>query len=148
MIRKFIFTICLILLFSSNVHAGSGSLYSSQYSYDQGTIIAAVEIEDSGIYNLIVSAKFLRRPQDKKLFKSDEYESLIDRLSVEWRGVALQKILNKGTIKISDLASLRNDIETDLDKLIVELKNKLLTEEKAEVVYAITSFYLLEPKEN
>jgi len=114
-------------------------------SRDQGTIIGAVEIEGKGIYNLVISANFLRRPQDKKIFKSDEYERLIDRLSVEWRGVALQRILETKALKITDLASLKKAIESDIEKLKSDLKNKLLPDQNAEVVCSISNFFLLEP---
>ena len=145
MVRKSILVVAVIFLLSSNALAGLGSLYSSQYSHEQGTVIGAVEIEGKGIYNLIVSAYFLRRPQDKKVFKSDAYEKFIDRLMVEWRGVALQKVLEAKTLKISDLASLKKVIETDLEKLATELKNKLLPGQDVEVVYSISNFFLLEP---
>ncbi len=144
MIRKTIVLVFLMLLFSSNTFAG---LYSSGYSREQGTLVAAVEIEGKGIFNLIISVHFLRKPQDKKVFSSNAYEHLIDRLMVEWRKVALEKVLSANVLKVTDLAALKNSIETEIEKLASQLKNKLLPEQNVEVVFSISDFYLLEPKD-
>ena len=102
MLRSIKIAIILIILFSSNADAGLGSsLYSSRYGRETGTVVAAVQIKDKGLYNLVISAQFLRRPQDTKVFKSDEYNQLIDRLMVEWHGVALQKVLKSNELTIS-----------------------------------------------
>ena len=143
MIRKASLVLSIIILMSLN--ASAGSLYSSQYSRDQGTIVGAVEIEGKGIYNLVISVNFLRRPQDMKIFKSKEYDRLIDRLSVEWRGVALQRVLETEKMKITDLAPLKKAIESDIDKLKTDLRNRLLHDQNAEIVFSLSDFFLLEP---
>lgn len=134
----------LLLILPSASNAG---FYSSQYSRETGTIVASVQIKDKGIYNLIVSAKFLRRPQDKKIYKTDEYERFLDRLEVEWRGVALQKILESKELSVTELVNLKNSIQEEIVKLIERLKEKLVPDQNVEVVFSLSDFFLLEPRE-
>ncbi len=90
--------ICIFLL-ASNALAG---LYSYQHRSDSGTVVVATTIKEKGIYNLIISAQFLRKPNDQKVFKSDAYSKLIDRLLVEWRGIAIQKVLEAKELTVYD----------------------------------------------
>ena len=99
------------MLITSNSYAG---FYSSSYSRESGSIVAAVQIKDEGIYNLIISANFLRKPQDKKIYKSDAYEKLMDMLQVEWRGIAFQKALESKELKISGPIHLKNNIHSEI----------------------------------
>jgi len=144
MIRTFLIGLILLFVLPSNSIAG---FYSSQYSREAGTIVASVQIKDKGIYNLIISAKFLRRPQDKKIYKSDEYERFLDRLEVEWRGIALQKVLESKELSVSDLNDLKNSIQKEIVKLIEQLKEKLVPDQNVEVVFSLSDFFLLEPRE-
>jgi hypothetical protein len=89
----------------------------------------------------------LRKPHDKKIYKSDGYEDLMDRLLVEWRGIALQKILESKEIEVTDLKNLKTDIETEVKKLADRLKNKLLPRQEVEIVFSVSDFFLLEPKD-
>ena len=74
----------------------------------------------------MVTVQFLRKPQDSKIYKSDEYEKLVDRLLIESRGIALQKILERKELALSDFSELKKGIETDISKLTTELKKKFL----------------------
>lgn len=147
MVRSLNIAYISILLFASNAFAAFDSgFYPGRYANGESSVIAAVEIKDKGIFNLFVSIQFLRKPEDRKIYKSDEYEQLVDRLLIESRGIALQKILETKELKLSDLAALRNSIETGVRKRIAELKNKHLPGNDVEVVFALTNFFLLEPK--
>lgn len=139
-----ILTIVSLIFFlcAGNGYAG---LYSSGYNREGGTVIAAVQIKEKGIYNLIVNIQFLHRPQKGKIYSSDEYEKLIDRLLVESRGIALHKILENTELALGDLLELKNAIETGIEKLATQLKKKLLPDQDVEVVFAISDIYLLEP---
>ncbi len=148
MFRTSTIVLILIVLFASNALAGLGSdIYSSRYSRDTGTVVAAVEIKNKGIFNLIISAQFLRKHQDKKIYKSDEYEQLLDRLQVEWRGIALQKVLESKELSLADFAGLKNTIEKEIKNLADQLKKKILPGQEVEVVFSISDFFLLEPND-
>ncbi|WP_027362865.1 hypothetical protein [Desulfospira joergensenii] len=142
--KKFFIALILPLFLSSSSFAG---IYSSSYSQDNSSIIASVELEEMGIVNLIVSIAFLSKPQDSKIYKSDEYNKLLQRLQLEWKGVALQKILESKRLRRSDLVILKNRIHTEIEILIEQLTKKLIPGQDAEVVFAISNFYLLEPRE-
>ncbi len=142
MIRKFIISSILLILCSSSAAAG---FYSSGYSREAGTVVAAVQIKEKGIYNLVVTIQFLRKPQDSKIYKSDEYEKLVDRLLVESRGIALQRILEQTELALSDFSELKKNIETDIGNLAAHLKKKFLPDQNSEVVFSISDFFLLEP---
>jgi hypothetical protein len=88
---------------------------------------------------------FLRKPQDSKIYKSDEYDKFVDRLLIESRGIALKKILDRKELAVSDFHDLEKDIETDIGKLASQLKKNLLPNQNIEVVFSISDFYLLEP---
>jgi hypothetical protein len=148
MVRNFSIALVLIVLFATSALAEIGKgIYSSRLSRETGSVIAAVEIKEKGIYNLIISAQFLRKPQDKKIYKSDEYEHLMDRLMVEWQGIALQKVLESKELTINDFSRLKSSIETDIRKLVETLKTKILPGQDVEVVFSLSDFFLLEPKD-
>jgi hypothetical protein len=132
----------LLLLISSTAQA---SFYSSTYN-SANTAIAAVEIEGKGLYNLVVSVQFLRKPYDKGEYTSDEYEELINRLSVEWRGVALKRVLSANRYKITDLSALRASLESAMESLISEAKKKHGVKQGMDVVYSIVDIYLIDPR--
>ena len=142
MVRKLIVAFVLLILCSSTAVAG---FYSSGYSREAGTVIAAVQIKDKGIYNLVVTLQFLRKPQKSKIYKSDAYEKLIDNLLIRSRGIALQKILDRKELVLNDFAGLKKGIETDIGKLATELKTKILPDQDIEVVFSVSDFFLLEP---
>jgi hypothetical protein len=144
MLRAFVVIATLFLLTTSNSFAG----FSSYNSYDtSGSIVASVEIENKGIYNLITSIQFLRKPQDRKIFGTDEYEYLINQLSVEARGVILQEILQAKTIKVTDFAALKSSIENEIRNLIANTKKKHGVSAGTEVIFSLGNFYLLETKD-
>ena len=142
MVGKLIIVSILLALCSSNAAA---SFYSSGYSREAGTVIAAVQLKEKGIYNLVVTVQFLRKPQNSKIYKSDEYEKLVDRLLVESRGIALQRILERKELSLSDFSELKKSQETDIGNLATKLKKKFLPEKDIEVVFSILDFFLLEP---
>ena len=142
MIRKLIIAFIFLILCSSNAAA---SFYSSDYNREAGTVIAAVQVKGKGICNLIVTIQFMRKPQDSKVYKSDEYEKFMDRLAIESRGIALKKILERKELAVSDLNELRKVIETEIGNHAAQLKKKLLPNQNVEVVFSISNFYLLEP---
>ncbi|MBU0681305.1 MAG: hypothetical protein KKD73_07780 [Proteobacteria bacterium] len=141
MFRAFPVMLTLLLLTASNSCAG---LYS--FSYDRsGAVVATVEIENKGIFNLVTSIDFLRKPQDNKIFGSDEYQDMINRVSVEARGVMLQTILEAKQIKLSELAALKGKIEKEIENLIDKNKG-IYGVTSTPVVFSIGTFYLLELK--
>lgn len=99
-----IILIAVLFLYVPKSFAG---LYSSGYSHEEGTVIAAVQIKEKGLYNLVATIQFLHRPQNKKIYSSNEYEKLIDRLLVESRGLSLQLILENNDLSLSDLSGLK-----------------------------------------
>lgn len=146
MIRKLLIVSFFIILSSSSAGA---SIYSSDYnnSKEEGRIIAAVQIKGKGIYNLIVTIQFLRKAQDSKAYKSDEYDKFMDRLVLESRGIALRKILERKELSVSDFNELKKSIETDIKNYSVQLKKYLIPNHNIEVVFSISDFYLLEPRD-
>jgi len=119
----------------------AGSYYSSASL--GGAITTSVSIEDKGIYNLVISVEFLTAPFDKAPFTSDNYEEMLKRLNVQWRGVVLKQVLQSSSYKMSDLALLKQQIDRELDKLVLEAKKKHRIKPNTEVIYAVGSFYLV-----
>jgi hypothetical protein len=136
-IRNFIFLLTLIL--SPLSHAGLSS-YSSSPS--NGGVIAPILIDDQGMYNLAISVEFMREPYDRGQYDSDEYRSLILRLSTQWKGVAVQKVLDSPSIPLSSLTQLKRSVERSIDELIKNSRAKYGIKKSVEVVYAINGFYL------
>ena len=143
MFRPLSITLLILLLFSSTA-SGFGSSYSSPYSGN--SIVAPIQIKDKGMYNLVVSIQFLNEPYEQKVYESDEYESFIRRLKVEWSGVALLQILQAKEKSLNDLADLKGSIEAEIGKLADQLKNKYSLQSNMEVVFSLSNFFLLEPK--
>ncbi|MEW8073590.1 MAG: hypothetical protein AB2792_09520 [Candidatus Thiodiazotropha sp.] len=139
-----LFLTLFLLLFTANAYAGL-----SYSSYDsRGSVVAAVEIEGKGIYNLVLSVQFLNEPYDKKPYTTDQYEELINRVSVEWRGVALKTILKNNKYKITDLPALELRVNKAIQELIKSSKSKYGIKNDAEVIFSTTSIYLVETDEN
>lgn len=140
MIKHHIFALSVLLLSVTSAHAGF-----SYKSYDSGSsIIAAVEIEDKGIYNLVISVKFSNEPYDKKPYTTDSYQELIRRLSTEWRGVALKTVLKNNKYKLSDLSQIEGEVNTAIKELIKGARSKHSINQKTEVLYSISSIYLVD----
>jgi len=131
-----------IFLLSSQVFAGFG--YDTPYQYD--SVIAPVNIEEEGIYNLVISVQFMNEPYDKKVYDSDEYNLMLSRLSVEWSKVAIDSVLNSKVSKLQDLAVLKVTIENGIEELVNSLKMKYGVKKEVEVVFSISNFYLLDSK--
>ena len=143
MLRLFNVTILTVLLMTSNAFAGFSS-YESFYRSD--SIVAPIQVKDNGIYNLVISIQILAEPYDQKIYKSDAYKDFIRRFHVEWSGVALQQILKTKEPAISDLVTLKSNIESELTKLSDALKSKYSLEKNIEVVFSLSNFYILEPR--
>jgi hypothetical protein len=137
-IRNFIFILTLIL--SPLSHAGLSS-YSNSPS--NGGVVAPILIDEQGMYNLAISVEFMREPFDRGQYDSDEYRSLISRLSTQWKGIAVQKVLDSTSIPLSSLTQLKRSVETAIDELIKSSKAKYGIKKSIEVVYAVNGFYLL-----
>ncbi|TRZ47983.1 MAG: hypothetical protein D4S01_11190 [Dehalococcoidia bacterium] len=146
MARSFFISVFVVVLFASNAFAGLGSFYNNPQS--SGSIVAPIQIKDKGIYNLVVSIHFLKEPYNNKIYKSDAYEKLINRLTVEWSGVALQQILEAKEQNINDLTVLKSNIEKAIVSLADKLKNSYSLEKNTEVVFSLSNFFLLTPKDN
>ncbi len=142
--RIFSITFLVVLLFASNAWAGFSS-YSDISSSD--SVIAPIQIKNKGIYNLVVSIQFLNAPTEDKVYKSDPYEKFMRRLKVEWSGVAIIQILNAKEQSINDLAHLKANIEGEIIKLANQLKSKYSVDKNVEVVFSLSNFFLLEPKD-
>ena len=67
---------------------------------------------------------------------------------MEWSGVALLQVLKAKELSINDLAELKDNIEDEIAKLADQLKNKYSLNEEVEVVFSLSNFFLLEPKNN
>ena len=143
--RTFYSMIVIAVLFTSNAFAEGWSKYEAPYSKDNA--VAPVQIKDKGIYNLVVSIQFLNTPYDDKLYKSDAYERFIKRLRIDWSGVAILQILKANEMNVTDLAGLKGNIEAEISKLADQLKSKYSLDKNAEVVFSISNFFLLEPRE-
>ena len=144
--RTVLATTLVVVLMASNAIAGYGS--GSDYYPRSGSssVVAPVWVEDEGLFNLVVSLEFLDRPADTKLYKSDPYTQLIGHLSIKWRSIALDRILAVSTIEKGGLADLKQEIELAVDKLVKDEAAKLMGGQKVEVVYSLTHFMLLEPR--
>lgn len=134
-------TLCVIFC-CSDVFAGFG--YDSPYEYD--SVIAPVNIEGEGIYNLVISVQFMNQPYDKKIYKSDEYVSLLSRLSVMWSSVAINSVLQSEVSTFKDLYPLKKVIENEITKLADMYRKKYHVKGEPEVVFSISNFYLLDSK--
>ena len=143
MFKKLIFSLALLFFTISNANAGLS--YSSSDS--RGSIIAAVEIEGQGIYNLVLSVQFLNEPYDKKQYTSDSYEELINRLSVEWRGIALKAVLENNKYKLSDIPGIELKVNKAIQGLVNSSKSKYGIKNDTEVIYSITSIYLVDTRD-
>lgn len=130
------------LLFSAQSFAGLG--YKSLTT--NSGIAAPIEIQDNGIYNLVINVEFLREPYDTKSYTHNDYAKLIQRLNVEWTAIAIETVLAKPNYKIADLAALKNELQQKLNQLIGKTKPKYNVEETTEVVYSIDSFYIIKPE--
>lgn len=146
MIRSLSIALLIVLLLASGALAGGFSSYNSHYSND--SVVAPIQIKDKGIYNLVISIQFLNEPYDRKMYKSEAYEKFIRRLKVEWSGVALLHVLKANEQGINDLVGLKGNIETEINKLAEQLKDKYSLDKNIEVVFSLSNFFLLEPKEN
>ena len=142
MFRK---SLVVIILYLSVSISAYGSFYSPSYD-TAGSIAATIEIEGKGVFNLVVSVQFLRNPYDRGESDSDEYEELINRLSVEWKSAALRRILESNTYRLGELSALKAGIEEEIQTLIKQSKPKHRVREGAEVIFTIGNFYILEPR--
>jgi len=145
MVRSFSIALLIMVLFGSNAFAGFGK-YDNPYSND--SVVAPIQIKDKGLYNLVISVQFLNEPYDQKVYESDAYEKYLRRLKVEWSGVALLQILKAKEQSINDLVVLKGSIEDEIVKLADQLKDKYTLHKNVEVVFSISNFFLLEPKNN
>jgi hypothetical protein len=143
MFRLFYTLLLITFLFASNALAGFSS-YSNPCSGD--SIIAPIQIKDKGLYNLVIEIQFLNEPYEKKIYESDEYKKFIERLKVEWSGIALLEVLKSKEQNINGLVDLKEKIEMEIKKLAEQLKTKYSLDEKVEVVFSLSNFFLLEPK--
>ena len=134
-----------VVLFASSVFGGDFISYKNPYSQD--SVIAPIQIKDKGIYNLVVSIQILNTPYDDKKYKSYAYENLVKRLKVEWSGIATNQILSAKELSLNDLSGLKARIEAEISKLADQLKNKYALDNNSEVVFSVSNFFLLEPKE-
>jgi hypothetical protein len=146
MVRKFNLTLLIVLLFATNALAGFSSYGSNPYSSD--SVVAPIEIKGKGIYNLVISIQFLNEPYDSKIYESDAYKKFVIRLNVEWSGIALDQVLKAKEQNINDLVILKGNIESELTKRADQLKNKYSLDKNVEIVFSLSNFYLLEPKNN
>ena len=96
----------------------------------------------------MISIQFINEPYEKKPYESDAYENFIRRLKVEWSGVALLQVLKANEQSINDLAGLKGNIEAEIARLADQLKNKYSLNKDVEVVFSLSNFFLLEPKNN
>ena len=143
MIRTATISALIVILFASNAFS---SFSKYDYPYESDSVIAPIQIKDQGIYNIVISIQFLNQPYDSKIYKSDSYESFMRRLKVEWSRVALLHVLQAKEQSINDLANLKSIIEAEVTKLAEQLKQKYSLPKDTEVVFGLTHFFIVEPK--
>jgi hypothetical protein len=140
MLKIKLISLLVLLLAATSSYAGF-----SYKSYDSGSsMIAAVEIDGKGIYNLVISVKFSNEPYDKKPYTTDAYAEFIRRLSTEWRGAALQTVLKNNKYKLSDLSTIEANVNLTIQELIKSSKKKHGIKANVEVVYSVSSIYLVD----
>lgn len=142
--RIFRIALLVVLLFTSSAFAGFSS-YSDISSSD--SVIAPIQIKNKGLYNLVVSIQFLNAPTEDKVYKSEPYEKFMRRLKVEWSGIVILQILKAKEQSVNDLANLKANIEGEITKLANQLKGKYSVDKNVEVVFSLSNFFLLEPKD-
>ncbi len=143
--RTISIAILMVALIASSAFAGFSSYSDSSNSRD--TVIAPIQIKNKGMYNLVVSIQFLHAPTEEKAYKSDPYEKFMRRLQVEWSGIAINQILKAKEQSVNDLGNLKANIEGEITKLANQLKNKYAVDKNVEVVFSLSNFFLLEPKD-
>lgn len=141
--KKSLAILFITLLFTSTVRAAS---YSHDNLYSSDNVIAPIEIKNKGIYNLVISINILNTPYDKQVYKSTSYQNLIHRMQVEWGNAALVHVLSAKEQSINELSLLKSRILTDIQKLADQLKKKYGLGDDVEVVFSLTSFFLVEPR--
>jgi len=144
MVRLLSITLLIVSLLAPNSFAGISKGYGYPLSSDLS--VAPIKISGKGIYNLVISINLLQRPQDRKIYRTDAYREALNRLQVEWSGIALQKILEAQEVSIEDLPKLKKTIESEIINLANNIKQKYSLEESVELVFSISNFFLLEPK--
>ena len=148
MARFFYVLPILILFLGFNAMAGMvPGTCSSRCERDAGTVAAAIQLADQGVYNLFVSVRFLRKPYEKMVYNSEDYRYLMDRVMVGWRGVALKVILESKALAVTDLIGLKNDIETEIERFVDREKEKTFPGKNVAVVFSLSDFFVMEPKE-
>lgn len=141
--KTLLITLLLLFFASTNCLAGFSS-YKESYSTD--TAVAPVYIKDQGVFNLVITIQFLYEPYNKKTYTTDAYQNYINRLSVEWREIAIQLILSSNIHEISEIERLKEKIETEIQKRAESLKHIYSLKKKDEVIYSITGIYLSKPE--
>lgn len=135
--------ILVAIVFWASIPSFAG--FSSYESFSSnGGVVAPIFINEQGLFNLVVSVQFVREPYEKGSYQSDEYHTFISRLSVEWQGLAIQKILDNPSIDSAGLSKLKESIESVINKLIEDTKFKYGIKDSTEVVYSVDKFYLIE----
>ncbi len=135
--------VTLIILIASPLYCHAGFSKYESFS-NNGGVVAPVQFNGKSLYNLVVSVQFIREPYEKKPYESDIYHALISRLSVEWKGIVIQKILDSSVVQLSGLADLKVSIESAINELIITTKPKYGIKKDAEVIFSVHSFYLVE----
>jgi len=142
---KYLFLPLLALLLSCGTVFAS---FSASYYDSSNSIVAAVQIEKGGIYNLVTAVQFMGKPQDKKIFSEDNYQEMLNELRFVASGVILQKMLEAKLKSVADLAPLKLAIEAEIRTLIDKTKRKHGVKPEAEVIFALDSLYLMVPGSN
>ncbi|WP_028578721.1 hypothetical protein [Desulfogranum japonicum] len=111
------------------------------------SVTAPVVIQNQGLYNLVIGIQFLDAPSGAMVYHSEEYEDLMQRLKVEWAGLASGMVLQSKEHSISDLAALKNKMEKAIQALAENLKPQYGLDANVDVVFSLTDFFLLDPHE-
>lgn len=137
-----IVVICLVLTASIS---SAGGYYNNPYRSDN--VVAPLKLKDEGLYNLVISIQFLNEPYDKKPYKTDGYKKFIQRMMVEWSNAALNATLNSQVSELNHLPKLKSEIESKINELANSLKVKYSLNQDVEVVFTLSNFYLVHPKD-
>ena len=139
-----IIAVSLISILLTSTLSLAGGYYESPYRFDN--VIAPIQLENEGIYNLVISIQFLNEPYEEKPYETDNYKKFIQRMSVEWSNAALDAALNYKVSKIEQLPKLKSDIESKVLNLANQLKPKYSLKQDVEVVFTLSNFYLVYSK--
>jgi hypothetical protein len=122
---------------------GAELLPSIQPPPYENVVVASI-MTDQGLYNLNICVNFKSPaiiPGRMSDYTLDTYKAYLEQMEKLWKKRVFN-IINKPLIKISELSSLKNEVEKDLVNLILKEKINYKIGRNTNVIFSITHFYL------